>query len=59
MRNIPFGWEFLIFSFFIEKHFFTFHFSFFTENVVPLQLIDRQNEISILNIHQFLWKKLH
>ena len=54
MRNIPFRWEFLIFSFFIEKQFFTFHFSFFTENVVPLQLIDKQNEINSLNIHQFL-----
>ena len=47
------------FLFFIEKQFFTFHLSFFTENVVPLQLIDKQNEINILYTHNFLWKKLH
>ena len=42
------------FLFFIEKQFFTFNFSFFTENVVPLQLVDKQNEKNSLNIRQFL-----
>ena len=47
MRNLPFGWDFLIFSFLLKSNFSRSTFRFFTENVVPLQLIDRQNEKTV------------